>query len=129
MTLKEKIRKIWLCMKDDRESFESEEEAVAFLNHTLMRFPAYLDVVVAMEAKVPVLKLMYEEKAYQEAYEALDYDRSMAHGAAIRALTTLNRYCINHGLEKISDADTDDRVAVAGFWREFVLELFDGRKL
>lgn len=60
-----------------------DEEAVDFIQSTVLAFPGYVAAVYEMETKLPYLSRHVKGEEYKERYSALDQERSRRHEAAI----------------------------------------------
>lgn len=124
LDLKQKISELAQFAMADRNSFETPEEAQEFLCERLESIPKYVNSIVEMEIRQPVLMARYEGEEFQDKYKQLDEKRRYAHEKMIRSCNQLNRYCDMNDLERICPVDTEDRYAVADFAGQFVGELY-----
>lgn len=115
--IKDKFLKLVDAYKDDKDMLE-------FISDATGRFPKYVEVVVNMEYRIPILRHRLEPEAYRNAVMNLDNNRRMAHDTAIGACRQLNRMSKAAGLEPFYLGDEDSREEVAAFACQVTNEFF-----
>lgn len=108
------------------EMFDGDkEEAMDFISSKVETFPHYANVVINEQIMTPIWRARYEGQELRDKIESIDATRRYAHESAIGAVTALNRFCKNLGLEPFADIDTNDRHAVAEFVGKAVNEVYN----
>lgn len=112
-----------------KEKYEKLLKAVdaedqEFIYDYMNAFRKYVNAVVKMEIRIPLIRFRLEAEELQYEIMQMDADRRRCHEAAIDACNILNRFSERLGLEPFFEGDTKDRYAVADFCLEVCQELF-----
>lgn len=115
--IKDKFLKLIDAYKDDKDLLE-------FIDDSISKFPKYVDSVVTMEYRIPILRLRLEGQKYRDAVMNLDENRRMIHNTAMDACKQLNRISEMADLEPFFTGNPDSRQEVADFACEITNEFF-----
>ena len=101
-----------------------KNDFLEFFSKQLMAFPEYANTVIRQQVMTPIWIRSLEGEDLQYKVEWMDRQRKVAHDAAISAITAINRWSAQLGLEPFADIDTSDRYAVADFIGGYVGEIY-----
>lgn len=106
-----------------------DEEDQEFIYDCMNTYRKYVNAVVRMEIRIPLIRLRMEPEDLQYEIMQMDATRRRCHDAAIDACNMLNRLSERLGLPVFFEGDTKDRYQVADFCLEVCQELFlNGQK-
>lgn len=106
-----------------------DEEDQEFIYDCMNTYRKYVNTVVRMEIRIPLIRLRMEPEDLQYEIMQMDATRRRCHDAAIDACNMLNRLSERLGLPVFFEGDTKDRYQVADFCLEVCQELFlNGQK-
>ena len=105
----------------------SDEFDFKLIEMSIDSFKDYVNSVVDYAVKIPLVRerYSYDLDRVKDEIKRFDQIRHDAHEAAIASLTSLNRFCSAHNLEKLSDVNTNDRYQVAEFVGNFVNQVYN----
>ena len=109
--------------------YEDEADVLEIIEDTINSYGDYVNYVYKMESKKVIFRLKLEPLEYREVVQKMDSNRTNIHNAAIASTKIINRLCEPKKLELFYQGDIDDRVEVAEFIKEVVLNIFENRKL
>lgn len=106
-----------------------DEEDQEFIYDCMNTYRKYVNTVVRMEIRIPLIRLRMEPEDLQYEIMQMDATRRRCHDAAIDACNMLNRLSERLGLPVFFEGDTKERYQVADFCLEVCQELFlNGQK-
>lgn len=85
--------------------------------------------ILSLSFTRPILKIRLEAEEYKNIIEEMDEKRTRIHNAAIASTKTINRLCEFNELPLFFQGNIEDRVEVAEFIRDVVVNVFENRKL
>jgi hypothetical protein len=103
-------------------------EDLKTLEEMLNQCGQYIEKVNNMGNVTAVAKYYAESDEYRELFSNIDKTRSSVHDGLIVSVKLVNKLCQLYNLEPIFNGDTEDRITVAEFAMEVVLENFENRK-
>ncbi len=115
-------------VKEIAEKYKEDFEALDLIADCLESFENYVNAVNHMEKSIVILRFRLEPEAFRAAVENLDKGRRNSHNALISSVKILNRFCTTTGLTPFYTGDVTDRVEVAEFAKDVVINIFDNRK-
>lgn len=106
-----------------------DEEDQEFIYDCMNTYRKYVNAVVRMEIRIPLIRLRMEPEDLQYEIMQMDATRRRCHDAAIDACNMLNRLSERLGLPVFFEGDTKERYQVADFCLKVCQELFlNGQK-
>ena len=112
-------------VESDYALFDGDkDDALEFIEGLLTTFPDYCNIVVRMQALIPVWKIRCEADEFRTRFTEIDTRRKHCHDACISAVDVLNRLFAQLSLGSFCDIDTSDRHVVANMVGDFVIELY-----
>lgn len=121
MKSKSVITQLTLAVKED-------EIALYLIKETLNACSKYVDLIHQQEVVATVDKYRMTKEDLLYSIRTLDEHRHMVHEVIISGIKKLNLMCMEHGLDKFYEGDTEDRVAVGEFAMNIVEDSFKNRK-
>lgn len=118
--IKEKFVSIVNAYKDDNDVLD-------IIQKDMKSIGDYFSSVYMMETSMSIIYARYEGQELRDRIEALDSNRRFCHERAIMGVKRLNRFADMKNLEPVFSGDTDDRLQIADFCRDTMVEFFDGR--
>ena len=103
-------------------------EDLKILEEMLNQCGQYIEKVNNMGNVTAIAKFYIEGDEYRERLSNIDKTRSFVHNGLIVNVKLVNKLCQLYNLEPIFNGDTGDRIAVAEFAIEVVLDNFENRK-
>lgn len=113
----------------DLISHNEDSEYVEIIRDLLESAAEYIKKVVSLEAALSIAKLNKEGNEYRAYIQQLDSSRSTVHNKLIGNVKLVNRLCSNYGIPVIYDGDENNRIEIAEFARQLILQYFNTRKL
>ena len=109
--------------------YADDVEVIEIIEDTINGYGDYVAYVHKMESLKPILKIKLGKDEYKNAVEEMDEKRTRIHNAAIASTKTINRLCEFNKLPLFFQRNIEDRVEVADFIRDVVVNVFENRKL
>ena len=109
--------------------YADDLEVIEIIEDTINVYGDYVAYVHKMESLKPILKIKLGKDEYKNAVEEMDEKRTRIHNAAIASTKTINRLCESNDLSLFFQGNIEDRVEVAEFIRDVVVNVFENRKL
>ena len=109
--------------------YADDVEILEIIEDTIDVYGNYVAYVYKMESLRPILKIRLEAEEYKNIIEEMDEKRTRIHNAAIASTKTINRLCEFNELPLFFQRNIEDRVEVAEFIRDVVVNVFENRKL
>ena len=110
------------------EIYSDDPDILEIIEDTIESYGNYLNYVYKMESLKAVLKIKLEAIEYRKRIEEMDVHRTSIHNAAISSTRIINRLCELNDIPLFFEGDISDRVEVADFIRDVVLNVFENRK-
>ena len=108
--------------------YADDVEVLEIIEDTVNVYGDYVAYVYKMESLRPILKIRLEAEEYKNIIEEMDEKRTRIHNAAIASTKTINRLCEFNELPLFFQGNIEDRVEVAEFIRDVVVNVFENRK-
>ena len=108
--------------------YADDVEILEIIEDTIDVYGNYVAYVYKMESLRPILKIRLEAEEYKNIIEEMDEKRTRIHNAAIASTKTINRLCEFNELPLFFQGNIEDRVEVAEFIRDVVVNIFEKRK-
>ena len=108
--------------------YADDVEVLEIIEDTVNVYGDYVAYVYKMESLRPILKIKLSMDEYKNVVEEMDEKRTRIHNAAIAATKVINRLCESNDLSLFFEGNIDDRVEVAEFIRNVVVNVFQNRK-
>ena len=109
--------------------YADDVEVIEIIEDTINVYGDYVAYVHKMESLKPILKIKLGKDEYKNSVEEMDEKRTRIHNAAIASTKTINRLCESNDLSLFFQGNIEDRVEVAEFIRDVVVNVFENRKL
>ncbi len=109
--------------------YSDDPEVLEIVEETIESYGDYLNYVYKMESLRVILKIKLEPADYRKRIEEMDANRTNIHNAAISSTKILNRLCEAKDLPLFFAGNITDRVEVAEFIKDVVLDIFENRKM
>ena len=109
--------------------YADDVEILEIIEDTIDVYGEYVAYVYKMELLRPILKIKLGKDEYKNAVEEMDEKRTRIHNAAIASTKIINRLCESNRIPLFFEANIEDRVEVAEFIRDVVVNVFENRKL
>ena len=109
--------------------YADDVDVLEIIEDTINVYGDYVAYVYKMESLRPILKIRLEAEEYKNIIEEMDEKRTRIHNAAIASTKTINRLCEFNELPLFFQGNIEDRVEVAAFIRDVVVNVFENRKL
>ena len=109
--------------------YADDVEVIEIIEDTINGYGDYVAYVHKMESLKPILKIKLGKDEYKNAVEEMDEKRTRIHNAAIASTKIINRLCESNRIPLFFEANIEDRVEVAEFIRDVVVNVFENRKL
>ena len=109
--------------------YADDVEVIEIIEDTINGYGDYVAYVHKMESLKPILKIKLGKDEYKNAVGEMDKRRTRIHNAAIASTKTINRLCEFNELPLFFQRNIEDRVEVAEFIRDVVVNVFENRKL
>lgn len=109
--------------------YEDDADVLEIIEDTINSYGDYVNYVYKMESKKVIFRLKLEPLEYRALVQDMDANRTNIHNAAIASTRMINRLCETKDLEIFYQGDIDDRVEIAEFIKEVVVNIFENRKL
>ena len=109
--------------------YADDVDVLEIIEDTINVYGDYVAYVYKMESLRPILKIRLEAEEYKNIIEEMDEKRTRIHNAAIASTKTINRLCEFNELPLFFQRNIEDRVEVAEFIRDVVVNVFENRKL
>ena len=109
--------------------YADDGEVLEIIEDTIDVYGDYVAYVHKMESLKPILKIKLGKDEYKNAVEEMDEKRTRIHNAAIASTKIINRLCESNRIPLFFEANIEDRVEVAEFIRDVVVNVFENRKL
>ena len=108
--------------------YADDVEVLEIIEDTINVYGDYVAYVHKMESLKPILKIKLGKDEYKNAVEEMDEKRTRIHNAAIASTKIINRLCESNRIPLFFEGNIDDRVEVAEFIRNVVVNVFQNRK-
>ena len=108
--------------------YADDVDVLEIIEDTIDVYGNYVAYVYKMESLRPILKIRLEAEEYKNIIEEMDEKRTRIHNAAIASTKTINRLCEFNELPLFFQGNIEDRVEVAEFIRDVVVNIFEKRK-
>ena len=108
--------------------YADDVEILEIIEDTIDVYGEYVAYVYKMESLRPILKIKLGKDEYKNAVEEMDEKRTRIHNAAIASTKIINRLCESNRIPLFFEGNIDDRVEVAEFIRNVVVNVFQNRK-
>ena len=108
--------------------YADDVDVLEIIEDTIDVYGDYVAYVYKMESLRPILKIRLEAEEYKNIIEEMDEKRTRIHNAAIASTKTINRLCEFNELPLFFQGNIEDRVEVAEFIRDVVVNIFEKRK-
>ena len=109
--------------------YADDVEVLEIIEDTVNVYGDYVAYVYKMESLRPILKIKLSMDEYKNVVEEMDKKRTRVHNAAIASTKIINRLCESNRIPLFFEANIEDRVEVAEFIRDVVVNVFENRKL
>ena len=109
--------------------YADDVEILEIIEDTIDVYGEYVAYVYKMESLRPILKIKLGKDEYKNSVEEMDEKRTRIHNAAIASTKIINRLCESNRIPLFFEANIEDRVEVAEFIRDVVVNVFENRKL
>ena len=109
--------------------YADDVDVLEIIEDTIDVYGNYVAYVYKMESLRTILKIRLEAEEYKNIIEEMDEKRNRIHNAAIASTKTINRLCEFNELPLFFQGNIEDRVEVAEFIRDVVVNVFENRKL
>ena len=109
--------------------YADDVEVLEIIEDTINVYGDYVAYVYKMESLRHILKIKLGKDEYKNSVEEMDEKRTRIHNAAIASTKTINRLCEFNELPLFFQRNIEDRVEVAEFIRDVVVNVFENRKL
>ena len=109
--------------------YADDVEILEIIEDTIDVYGEYVAYVYKMESLRPILKIKLSMDEYKNVVEEMDKKRTRVHNAAIASTKIINRLCESNRIPLFFEANIEDRVEVAEFIRDVVVNVFENRKL
>ena len=109
--------------------YADDVEVIEIIEDTINVYGDYVAYVHKMESLKPILKIKLGKDEYKNSVEEMDEKRTRIHNAAIASTKIINRLCESNRIPLFFEANIEDRVEVAEFIRDVVVNVFENRKL
>ena len=109
--------------------YADDVEVIEIIEDTINGYGDYVAYVHKMESLKPILKIKLGKDEYKNSVEEMDEKRTRIHNAAIASTKIINRLCESNRIPLFFEGNIDDRVEVAEFIRDVVVNVFENRKL
>lgn len=119
--MKKELSELIFCHSNDKDVLD-------LISSVVRSSQKYLAAVVELEVALMTGKSSQSPDEYRATIGELDKKRSVSHNALISDVGILNRLCVKAGKPPMFGGSLEDRVAVAEFARNLLVELFDGRR-
>ncbi len=114
-----KLAKIYI---DDADAIEIIEDAIYI-------YGEYTLYVYKMESLRSILKTRLESEEYINKIQEMDKNRTIIHNSAISSTKVINRLCEAKELPLFFKGNIEDRVEIAEFIKDVVVNIFENRKI
>ena len=108
--------------------YADDVEVLEIIEDTVNVYGDYVAYVYKMESLRPILKIKLSMDEYKNVVEEMDKKRTRVHNAAIASTKIINRLCESNRIPLFFEGNIDDRVEVAEFIRNVVVNVFQNRK-
>ena len=108
--------------------YADDVEVIEIIEDTINVYGDYVAYVHKMESLKPILKIKLGKDEYKNSVEEMDEKRTRIHNAAIASTKTINRLCEFNELPLFFQGNIEDRVEVAEFIRDVVVNIFEKRR-
>ena len=109
--------------------YADDVEVLEIIEDTIDVYGEYVAYVYKMESLRHILRIKLGKDEYKNSVEEMDEKRTRIHNAAIASTKVINRLCESNDLSLFFEGNIDDRVEVAEFIRDVVVNVFENRKL
>ena len=109
--------------------YADDVEVIEIIEDTINVYGKNVEYVHKKESIKPILKIKLGKDEYKNSVEEMDEKRTRIHNAAIASTKTINRLCEFNELPLFFQGNIEDRVEVAEFIRDVVVNVFENRKL
>ena len=109
--------------------YADDVEVLEIIEDTIDVYGEYVAYVYKMESLRHILRIKLGKDEYKNAVEEMDEKRTRIHNTAIASTKTINRLCEFNELPLFFQGNIEDRVEVAEFIRDVVVNVFENRKL
>ena len=108
--------------------YADDVDVLEIIEDTINVYGDYVAYVYKMESLRPILKIKLSMDEYKNVVEEMDKKRTRVHNAAIASTKIINRLCESNRIPLFFEGNIDDRVEVAEFIRDVVVNVFENRK-
>ena len=108
--------------------YADDVEVIEIIEDTINVYGDYVAYVHKMESLKPILKIKLGKDEYKNSVEEMDEKRTRIHNAAIASTKIINRLCESNRIPMFFEGNIEDRVEVAEFIRDVVVNIFEKRK-
>ena len=108
--------------------YADDVDILEIIEDTINVFGEYVAYVYKMESLKSILKIRLEAAEYKNIIEEMDKKRTRIHNSAIASTKVINRLCEFNELPLFFQGNIEDRVEVAEFIRDVVVNIFEKRK-
>ncbi|WP_279146013.1 MULTISPECIES: DUF3232 domain-containing protein [Clostridium] len=126
--IKESVKEL-MAKVDSLENDEDKEMEKELIDSLAKDCADYISAISDMENAINIGRFTLEGDDYRDCIANLDKNRMIKHNVVISGVKVLNRLCLLNGLKPIFQGDTNSRIQVADFAKEYVDELYGERKL
>lgn len=126
--IKEKIKELMQII-DNLENTEEKETEKELIDCLAKDCAEYISAVIDMENIINFGKLGLKGEDYRDYVINFDKYKMVKHNVLTAGVKVLNRLCLAHGLQPIFQGDTNSRIEIAEFAKEYVDELYVERRL
>lgn len=109
--------------------YADDVEILEIIEDTIDVYGEYVAYVYKMESLRHILRIKLGKDEYKNSVEEMDEKRTRIHNAAIASTKIINRLCESNRIPLFFEANIEDRVEVAEFIRDVVVNVFENRKL
>ena len=109
--------------------YADDVEVLEIIEDTIDAYGEYVAYVYKMESLRHILRIKLGKDEYKNSVEEMDEKRTRIHNAAIASTKIINRLCESNRIPLFFEANIEDRVEVAEFIRDVVVNVFENRKL
>lgn len=113
----------------DTDCAAEAQEDLEFLRQNINHCFDYVHTVDIAETRIKTAYFRYEGSELRDIIQTLDWNRHNTHEAAIASVSILNRLASIYKCDKLFLGDIADRLQVADFCLDVVVQIFQNRSL
>ncbi|CBH21391.1 conserved protein of unknown function [Acetoanaerobium sticklandii] len=109
--------------------YADDVDVLEIIEDTIDSYGNYVTYVYKMESLRSILKIKLEAEEYKDTVEEMDKTRTKIHNSAIASTKIINRMCESSEIPLFFQGNIEDRVEVAEFIRDIVVNVFQNRRI